>query len=149
MSTVREANAKKDTGTAVVAFVVMFAVLSFVAGILTSGMFLAGPPAADLKAEYCRGIGDGENRMYNSMRDFFVGIEQNGAAAGVEVVSVAIRDGEIVEKVVVSEQVFPPVTDLNLSTEQFCYDLPVEQQIAQFGVRGPSDYVASTTTVLR
>lgn len=151
MSTVREANASKDSGALLVGTIVTFVVAAFVAGVLTSGMFLA-PPAVelpDLKAEYCRGIGDGEARMYNSMRDFVLEFEARAASAGYVGVSAVIdpMTGEIVEQVLISDRVFSELpVDQNLKTEAACYEFTVEQMI-DFGVRGPSDYVPTTTAV--
>lgn len=117
-------------------------VAAFVGGGIAAMTFLPGAPPADLRAEYCRGVGDGEMRQYNSMRNFIIGIETNAAARGQEAVSVAIQDGEIVESVVLSEKVFTAGAITNTRTEEICNSLTIEQMV-QATLRGPSNEVAA------
>ena len=123
-------------------------IATFFAGIIVNNVFFPGAPPADLRAEYCRGIGDGEMRSYNSVRQFVLDIESKAGGMGLSAVSVAINaEGEIVESVILSEKVFPArAADINLQIEAACAVLTIDQMVNQFGVRGPSNEVASPPT---
>lgn len=124
--------------------VILFSVVSAGAAVWLTFSFLL-PPPADLRSEYCRGVADGEVRMYADMRDFMISTETEAAAAGVEVVMVGIKNGEVVQKAKMTEQVFTPQPESYIETvEGSCTTVP-DAALLSLGLRGPSDMVTTTT----
>lgn len=121
--------------------VIALFIAAFVAGIFVYGMFFV-PEQPDLRAEYCRGIADGDRaryvHIYNTLTNIENQLSQNGLTGGLATVD---QEGNIIEfRDVVGEGAFfsPIDPEITVAEEASCNALPRER-MSIYGFRGPTD----------
>lgn len=124
-----------------------FTILSFVGGIMFFASFLA-PPPPDLRAEYCRGIADGDMGNYQNIQNNVLDLEARSNAAGFELL-VAIgnpQTGQIMESRALTEYLPPRDEAMRQKIEDACNSFSTAEEFARFFARGPSNLAPSPTT---
>ena len=134
-------------------FFLVWTAICLVAGIFVYGMFLAPPPPepVDLKAEYCRGVGDGEFVAFNAVYEHMVGIEKRlqEGDPNAQLLAISVYEGQEADRVRIVDTLIHTVPPEHMTeTEAACYRLDPQEMIDAFGARGPSNYVSPTTTLM-